>query len=205
MEFYEWLIVQGRSPKTAKNYSGPLSGKFSGHTALIEDPQFDHDQLKSDILFKKYCEENDESGDLYQLNKRGKDMYRRALVMYSEYVMSSAKSEVITSFELRILESINGADKDRKKRLEHAERKPCKTTMTIEVYERNPDVVAEVLLRANGECECCNRPAPFYRKSDGTPYLEVHHRTPLAKGGDDLVDNAEALCPNCHREKHYGL
>ena len=40
---------------------------------------------------------------------------------------------------------------------------------------------------------------------DGTPYLEVHHKIPLAKDGEDTIENAEALCPNCHREKHFGI
>ncbi len=40
--------------------------------------------------------------------------------------------------------------------------------------------------------------------SDKTPYLEVHHRIPLAKKGEDTVANAIALCPNCHRKSHYG-
>ena len=34
--------------------------------------------------------------------------------------------------------------------------------------------------------------------------LEVHHTKPLAEGGEDTVNNAEALCPNCHKEAHYG-
>jgi 5-methylcytosine-specific restriction protein A len=71
-------------------------------------------------------------------------------------------------------------------------------------YQRNPDVVAAVLERANGHCERCRNPAPFLR-SDGTPYLEVHHSIGLADGGPDTVANALALCPNCHRELHYGL
>ena len=44
---------------------------------------------------------------------------------------------------------------------------------------RHPDVVAEVLVRAQGSCERCHQPAPFLRRSDGTPYLEVHHLIPL--------------------------
>ncbi|HDR7378766.1 TPA: HNH endonuclease [Bacillus toyonensis] len=39
---------------------------------------------------------------------------------------------------------------------------------------------------------------------DGTPYLEVHHVVPLATGGEDSVENAVALCQNCHRKAHYG-
>lgn len=72
-------------------------------------------------------------------------------------------------------------------------------------WRRNPDVVAEVLLQANGRCAKCDSTAPFIRKSDSSAFLEVHHKVPLAKYGEDSVENAEALCPNCHREKHYGV
>jgi len=81
---------------------------------------------------------------------------------------------------------------------------PTKIITYSSVFKRNPYVVLEVLLRANGVCEGCQNKAPFKRKSDGSPYLEVHHRVMLAKGGEDTVKNAIALCPNCHREKHYG-
>ncbi len=69
---------------------------------------------------------------------------------------------------------------------------------------RDPNVTAYVLQRAQGTCERCSCPAPFHRKSDGTPYLEVHHLEPLADGGADTVENACAVCPNCHREMHFG-
>jgi 5-methylcytosine-specific restriction protein A len=76
--------------------------------------------------------------------------------------------------------------------------------MVIIGFVRNPDVVAEVRIRANGKCEVCKKAAPFLRRSDGTHYLEVHHVKQLANDGDDTVENALAVCPNCHREKHYG-
>lgn len=93
---------------------------------------------------------------------------------------------------------------ERRKRLSSAAKKPSKRTVTITVYDRNPDVVAEVLERASGVCEICSDPAPFSRRVNGTPYLEVHHKIPLSQGGDDTVDNAIAACPNCHRKAHYG-
>lgn len=71
------------------------------------------------------------------------------------------------------------------------------------VFQRNPDVVAEVLFRANGHCEHCGNPAPFTRRTNGSPYLEVHHTKSLVEGGEDTVENATALCPNCHRKSHY--
>ena len=70
-------------------------------------------------------------------------------------------------------------------------------------FERNPDVVAWVLLDAADVCESCGKGAPFV-KEDGNHYLEVHHLKPLSDGGSDSVENAVALCPNCHREFHYG-
>lgn len=93
---------------------------------------------------------------------------------------------------------------ERKKRLRDAPRLPKRIEVITTVFDRNPDVVAEVLSRANGICEACKAPAPFLRRSDRTPYLEVHHKTGLAEGGEDIVENAIALCPNCHREAHFG-
>jgi predicted HNH restriction endonuclease len=90
------------------------------------------------------------------------------------------------------------------KRLETAARIPERVQIISVGFRRNADVIVAVLNRANGICERCKQKAPFIRKSDGTPFLEVHHKITLAKGGEDTVENALALCPNCHRESHYG-
>ena len=71
------------------------------------------------------------------------------------------------------------------------------------VYNRNSAVIAYVLQKANGICQECKNSAPFLRRSDNTPYLEVHHKKPLANGGEDTIENTVALCPNCHRKMHY--
>lgn len=92
----------------------------------------------------------------------------------------------------------------RMKRLTQAPSKPEKYQATTTVFKRNPDVIAEVLYRSDGTCEACGKGAPFIRKSDATPYLEVHHKIPLSKDGPDTVSNAVALCPNCHRREHFG-
>lgn len=74
---------------------------------------------------------------------------------------------------------------------------------TIKQYSRNPYVIKLALQRANGTCECCNEPAPFLRM-DGSPYLETHHLIPLSEKGNDDIDNVRAICPNCHKELHFG-
>ena len=111
---------------------------------------------------------------------------------------------VTESFNEKVKKSLKSSSKERIKRLKSARKKPKQKIVSTIVYERNSDVVAEVQYRAKGICEKCLKTAPFDRKSDGSPYLEVHHEVPLAKGGDDTVENAIALCPNCHREAHFG-
>jgi predicted HNH restriction endonuclease len=99
--------------------------------------------------------------------------------------------------------SLQDSRSSRQARLVTTPKIPDRILTTSTSFRRNPDVVAEVLLRAEGKCEGCFQPAPFARASDGTPYLEVHHRVMLAAGGEDTVANAVALCPNCHRAVHY--
>ena len=81
---------------------------------------------------------------------------------------------------------------------------PTSHATEVTQYNRDYAVKAWVLRRANGFCECCNKEAPFMR-ANGHPYLEVHHVVQMADGGPDTIYNAVALCPNCHREMHYGM
>ena len=59
------------------------------------------------------------------------------------------------------------------------------------------------LCRAQRHCEGCGNPAPFVR-SNGEPYLEVHHTDRRADQGPDHPEKVIALCPNCHRRTEYG-
>jgi len=81
---------------------------------------------------------------------------------------------------------------------------PKKKQTIIDEYQRDYLVKAWVLKNAKGVCECCNNKAPFVT-SGKLPYLEVHHVKSLVEGGSDCIENAVAICPNCHREAHYGI
>ncbi|MFA6012614.1 MAG: HNH endonuclease signature motif containing protein [Desulfobacteraceae bacterium] len=109
-----------------------------------------------------------------------------------------------SQFQNKVSASLLLPSIERAERLKSADPLPKRITVVTSEFVRNPDVVAEVLIRAQGTCEKCLMHAPFLRKSDGSPYLEVHHRKPLSQGGRDTVENAQALCPNCHRQLHYG-
>lgn len=79
---------------------------------------------------------------------------------------------------------------------------PSKSETSISKYLRDPLVKAWILQNANGECELCDNPSPFYN-SENEPYLESHHVKLLSDSGPDTIENAVALCPNCHRACHY--
>ncbi len=80
---------------------------------------------------------------------------------------------------------------------------PKQSETTHTSFLRDPCVKAWVLQNAEGTCEACSFAAPFER-NDGSPYLEVHHVLPLVEGGSDTVENTIAVCPNCHRNLHFG-
>lgn len=69
-------------------------------------------------------------------------------------------------------------------------------------YARDQKVRDAVLERAEGKCEYCNKLG--FVKPDGTRYLEAHHVIALANVGEDRLTNVIALCPNDHREAHFG-
>ena len=118
-------------------------------------------------------------------------------------ILQSA-TDVAAELEKRVQRSLKDSSAARRKRLALAPKRPIQIDVRSTAFLRNSDVIAEVLARAEGRCELCEESAPFARKSDGTPYLEVHHRVRLADRGEDTVENAYALCPNCHRRQHYG-
>lgn len=79
---------------------------------------------------------------------------------------------------------------------------PARATRA-EYRSRSVSVARYVLARAGGVCEACETPAPFTRP-DGTPYLEIHHTRCLADEGPDDIAHVAGICPNCHREAHFG-
>lgn len=84
---------------------------------------------------------------------------------------------------------------------ENPEREHIETTANR--YQRSSAIREYALERADGNCEMCGEVAPFV-KNDGEPFLEVHHVEELSEGGADHPSLVAAVCPNCHKEIHYG-
>ena len=108
------------------------------------------------------------------------------------------------TFCVQVNLALSATAEQRQAQLNASPKLPERVTRLVEVFKRSPYVVAEVLHRASGVCGSCLKAAPFTRKKDGAPYLEVHHKKQLAHGGEDTVENAIAVCPNCHRQLHHG-
>ena len=121
-----------------------------------------------------------------------------------DFIKSPTLDEIFEKQHIEVQKARKLSKEQRQSFLKSAETKPTKTITSQTIFNRNPYVVAEVLDRANGYCERCKNKAPFLRDNDETPYLEVHHIISLADNGDDTVENTIALCPNCHRQAHYG-
>lgn len=208
LSFEAWLVANGNSKKTASNYAGAINGRLMDFGKQLVQPSFTLSQIESADSFEKFCKDHDKSNEIFDLNVRGKDMYRRALVWYAKFLAPQAAAaslqDIEERFSAKVRQSLKDTSAARAARLKKAGRVPRVITVTSVAYERNPDVVAQALLDAGGRCQECKAEAPFKRKTDNTPYLEVHHRIPLSRGGEDSLANAVALCPNCHRKLHYG-
>jgi 5-methylcytosine-specific restriction protein A len=105
----------------------------------------------------------------------------------------------VVALEIQVNSEINKSDLPSP----NGSQTPEKSTTTVTQFTRDAKVKAWVLKNAGAKCECCQKLAPFFA-NNGIPYLEVHHLRRLADGGSDTISNAVALCPNCHRELHFG-
>lgn len=200
----EWIECPTRLKYYLKSIDGNFGESYKTNAAIINTPHipiltFVRNTEQEPFVFRGVFNYNglhkEEDGSKWFDLELALDQPREVFAD-AEYIIKnladSSKVAMLSSREERLA------------RLKTAPKKPTPIKVISTAYVRNPDVVAEVLFRSNGVCEGCHEPAPFMRKSDGSPYLEVHHIIPLAAKGDDTVENGIALCPNCHRRSHFG-
>lgn len=192
-----------------RNLRQMISGQAFHRTLNTPALQYYLDRIRADFdegAYRNALQSLAKHLDYYeQLPTGAKQPGLRRLLAEHEASLHPQDAQLYTEeLEDQVREALKRTPAERKQRLASASKKPTATTGMVTIFRRNPDVIAEVLLRANGTCEECRERAPFARKSDGSPYLEVHHKVRLADNGDDTVENAVAICPNCHRQAHYG-
>ena len=126
-----------------------------------------------------------------------------ALTEKPGYVLETDDSDVFLLHEARRL--ANRGKAELAARLSVFDSGPASTEKVLSFRrKRNAVVRAIVLARAMGRCEARGCLSPF-RSIDNHPYLEVHHIDRLADDRMDHQSNMAGLCPNCHREIHFGV
>lgn len=83
-----------------------------------------------------------------------------------------------------------------------------KIKVQTENYLRTKKIAQTALMRADYKCEINNKHHTFINRL-GRQYMEAHHLIPLSyqeffDTSLDVIANVVSLCPNCHREIHYG-
>ena len=79
---------------------------------------------------------------------------------------------------------------------------PDRASKSSAVVIRDAKVRSYILKLADGKCEYCGKLG--FLMSNGKHYLEAHHVIALCDQGKDTVENVIALCPEHHRQAHYG-
>ena len=120
------------------------------------------------------------------------------------YTLPTTEKDFMQSQERLLVKAKKMNTTELEKKALRAVEIPKKTTTTSTQYVRNVFVSEFIKRQARGICQDCEQPAPFVSKQNGEPFLETHHILTLADGGKDIIDNVVALCPNCHRKRHYG-
>lgn len=176
------------------------------HTKNIDNLNFIND---NDAIWDSYHNASDIIKTTKHWNFIRKDFIKNKdqLTAFWQYpsIEILSKNSFDESFQRQLDEAKTISVDELKNKILKCDKKPEKIEVLTYMYKRNPYVIIEVLNRSEGICELCKNIAPFVRKSDGTPYLEIHHLIPLSENGDDTVENTMALCPNCHRKLHYGI
>lgn len=124
---------------------------------------------------------------------------QRQVIVFQLVPQESARDPDLPDPPTRSLSALRAAAYDAATSLSAATSSEAKRSY----FERSQAVRRYVLARAEGICESCGEPAPFIR-ADGTPYLEPHHIRRVSDGGPDHPRWVAAICPNCHREVHFG-
>lgn len=209
---------------TGKNYSDNMSSKGIDYDFPNTNRNGSHDQ--NEIQALKNCFES--KIPLFVISKASNQKLRnvhiglvqtfdeinaKAFIRFvaqdklfptANETIKESQAEYKVTFENEVNESLDDSSENRQRRLASRSTKPKVVYRLVQDYRRDPDVVAEALYRAEGFCEKCKEKAPFIKRSNGEPYLEVHHIIPLSQGGLDSLENVISLCPNCHRQIHFG-
>jgi len=142
----------------------------------------------------------------YSINLKDRDLFEATIkkISNSHVVSKHMSGEGLNPDDYENIGLANksqetGVDRDAPKGNEN----PQKKSYQRNGYQGDSRLREWILKNAKGKCESCLSESPFIDTSN-KPFLEIHHVIHRANGGADTKENTVAICPNCHREFHYG-
>jgi 5-methylcytosine-specific restriction protein A len=205
---YEGRWIENEFHYTGMGLTGDQSLSFHQNKTLAESSVNNVDIYLFEVFEQgqyTFIGQVELSGEPYQENQSDKNGRIRKVWIFplklrGEYP-EIPEAKIIKKRETRSKIAAILNTKELKKRAKFSKKGVGKRNVSSTVFERN-EYVAELARRyAKGKCELCEHTAPFADKR-GRPFLETHHIEWLSKGGEDIIENTIALCPNCHRKMH---
>lgn len=139
------------------------------------------------------------------VSEKGKAFRRRAVSLQPKWPPENVETYLEecerAAFRLRNQEK----EKLRERAIASGKKQPRFYDGKQRIYERSIWVMEFCKTRADYRCEItdCDY-TPFMILGRGENYVEIHHLKPLSEEGEDTIDNVACLCPNHHKEIHYG-
>ncbi|PAB60994.1 hypothetical protein [Anaeromicrobium sediminis] len=109
------------------------------------------------------------------------DVFNLSMEIEYSYLQPVQVNNYNEQLQYEVERSRNDNRETRQNRLRNANTRSQRIEVITTIFRRNADVV-EVLEKVDGICERCCKLAPFIRASDGTTYLEGHHKVSLSEG-----------------------
>ena len=203
-EYFRKFIVnvQGLTVSSAKHYAQALStcSRFLRDEKLIETDVYAVDTLTE---LKTLRDKLFALPEFIALNTKGNNMYSvgmKQYIQFAELQVDESKKAVMSTTQTGV--DISKLD---------VPVAPPESLPKKQEYHWNRDrIIVEQVLQADKYlCEINPKHKTFIARRNDQPYLEGHHLIPLAKQKDfkvslDVYANIIGLCPNCHRQLHFG-
>ncbi|WP_163328646.1 EVE domain-containing protein [Desulfurobacterium thermolithotrophum] len=167
--------------------------------SLLENPLF-LEQIKSDKLLCK--EEKLIKGFQGSSFPLSKEAFDRIVSLTSSLYDIEEKMECIQNLSANTLTEIRELEE------KYKDATPRIKEVVSKRIERGK-IAQKIKELNNYECQICkalNKNPKVFKKPDGTYYIETHHLIPVSslEKGSLRTSNLITVCPNHHRQLHYG-
>lgn len=189
------LKVRGLSKSSIDHYTQALRtiSRYLQNAGLITEDIYSIEQMSQ---LNSLRVELKKIHNFVKLDENGNRMYTAGLNRYIEFVELNYLNKTIHQ-QLDI------------KQMDIAVEKPPKMPKVTYGWNRDRVIVEQVLAVDNYHCEINPLHVTFVSRHNDKFYLEGHHLIPISKQSYfekslDVYANIIGLCPNCHRQLHFG-